>query len=384
MTRRLRDEWGSITEVERGKRYRIRYWGADDDGIYRRMSCTVRGTKRDAEKKRAELMLRHSDERQTVTIDYIWSQWYLPFMMRKLEDKEMSEKTVSQRRSKYRSIIKDRWGDVPCDGVKPLLVQQWLDTETFNSATAAMGILRPMLDYAVRYGQIDSNPFREKYVMPSKSSVSRKDDGIWTLDELGVVWDAVRGEWYEGAFLCAAYGGMRVGESMGVMVSDINMHQEDGLAVATVHVQRQVLNSGGVSDRLKNPQSNRTAVIVGEPAARLSEIAEAASTWVCGDGFGNHTKQARLSKAWRSLADRLPDGLWHPYRNLRNGYQTFMRWEVGLAPYYIEELLGHKGSSVTDLYYDRPTPEIIASMTVSAWKSYLCKKNEAVGGGNDQ
>lgn len=377
MARRLRDEWGSITEVERGRRYRIRYWGTDGNGIYRRMSCTVRGTKRDAEKKRAELMLRHSDEAQTVTIDYIWTQWYLPFMMRRLENNEVSEKTVSQYRSKYHSIVRDKWGDVPCDGVKPLLVQQWLDTETYSRSRQAMNILRPMLDYAVRYGQIDSNPFREKYVMPSKASVSRRDVGTWKFDELGVVWDAVRGEWYEGAFLCAAYGGMRVGESMGVKVDDIDVSLVDGLTVATIHVQRQVLNSGGVSDRLKNPQSNRTAVIVGEPATRLSEIAATSPTWVCGDGFGNPSKQPRLVSAWRALSDKLPTGLWHPYRNLRNSYQTIMRWEVGLAPYYIEELLGHKGSTVTDLYYDRPRSEIIASVTVGAWKDFFRKKSVA-------
>ena len=63
--------------------------------------------------------------------------------------------------------------------------------------------------------------------------------------------------------------------------------------------------------------------------------------------------------------------MWHPFRNLRNSYQTFMRWEVGLAPHYIEELLGHKGTTVTDLYYDRPDESAIVSVTVDAWRSYL-------------
>lgn len=48
-----------------------------------------------------------------------------------------------------------------------------------------------------------------------------------------------------------------------------------------------------------------------------------------------------------------------------------MRWEVGLAPHYIEELLGHKGTTVTDLYYDRPDESAIVNVTVDAWRNYM-------------
>lgn len=75
--KRLRDEWGSIAEIDRNRRYRIRYWGKDGNGVYRRMTCTVRGTRRDAERKRAELMLEHSEEAQRVNVDYVWEHWYM-------------------------------------------------------------------------------------------------------------------------------------------------------------------------------------------------------------------------------------------------------------------------------------------------------------------
>ena len=369
--KRLRDEWGSITEVDRNERYRIRYWGKDESGTYRRMTCTVRGTRRDAERKRAELMLEHSEEAQCVTVDYVWKHWYLPTLERRCKDGEMSDKTVSQYRSRYSSAISERWGQVPCDGIRPLDVQQWLDGISYTKASQSLNMLRPMLDYAVRYGEILSNPFRERYLLPSKSTVKHMDDGVWKLGELNQVWECVRGEWFEGAFICAAFGGCRVGESIGVQVGDINRLDVDGLCVSIVRVERQVKNAGGVSEQLKNPQSRRPIVIVGKPAKRLCEIAESAPIWVTGDGFGGPTTQLRLGTSWKKMADRLPDGMWHPFRNLRNSYQTFMRWEVGLAPYYIEELLGHKGTTVTDKHYDRPDESAIVGVTVAAWEEYL-------------
>jgi hypothetical protein len=58
MARRMREEWGSVTEIDRGKRYRLRYWAETPDG-YKRVSETVRGTRRDAynllAKRRLEL-----------------------------------------------------------------------------------------------------------------------------------------------------------------------------------------------------------------------------------------------------------------------------------------------------------------------------------------
>jgi hypothetical protein len=57
----------------------------------------------------------------------------------------------------------------------------------------------------------------------------------------------------------------------------------------------------------------------------------------------------------------------HPFRNLRNSWQTWMRWEVGLPPYYIEPLMGHKVRGVTGQHYDRPTPEVLAAAVARAY-----------------
>ena len=58
--------------------------------------------------------------------------------------------------------------------------------------------------------------------MPPKSSVKGRDRGVWSMGELGEVTRVVHGKWYEPAFLLAGFGGLRVGESVGVMGSDVS------------------------------------------------------------------------------------------------------------------------------------------------------------------
>ncbi len=59
MARRMRSDWGSVTEMERGKRYRLRWWASTPEG-YKRCSRVVRGTRREAMDELARIRLAHS------------------------------------------------------------------------------------------------------------------------------------------------------------------------------------------------------------------------------------------------------------------------------------------------------------------------------------
>lgn len=74
----MRSNWGSVTEIEKNKRYRIRYWSETSQG-YRRASETVRGTKRQAYDRLAELRLNHSeDTRKNAIWDALGTQKNTP------------------------------------------------------------------------------------------------------------------------------------------------------------------------------------------------------------------------------------------------------------------------------------------------------------------
>lgn len=361
MGRKRRSAWGTITRTAPGV-WRIRYWANDAKGRYRRMSSTVRGTRMDAEKRRSELMLRYSEDAPCPTVAEAWERWYLPSMERRVEDGDVAGHTLTLMRSAYAAHVEPKWGEVSCDAVKPLAVQQWLDQIPLNSAMRAMEVMRPLMDFAVRYGYAPTNPMRERYIMPSRSTVKNRDAGVWSLDELGEVWRSVRGEWIEAAFILAGFGGLRVGESLGVKAEDVS----DVNGCAIVEVRRQVPNRGKEpTDRLKTPQSRRSVAIPGLAGRRLLELA-AEGGWLSGDGLGGPNTQTRLNRAWSKA---VPEGLRHPFRNLRNSWQTNMRWSLRVPVWAIEAMMGHSVGGVTGKHYDRPSAEMFAEIVAESYAS---------------
>ncbi len=361
-SRRKRSAWGSIAQVDEST-WRIRFWSSGPDG-YKRRSCTVRGTRRDAERRRAELMLAHSEDAPCPTVGEAWEQWHLPALERRVEDGALSAQTLQQYMSGWRRHVAPRWETVQCDAVRPLDVQQWLSTLSSNQARGSLDVMRPLLDYAVRYGFLASNPMREKYVMPSRSSARTMDRAVWTLAELGEVWRCVRGQWFEAAFLLAAFGGLRVGEALGVRSEDVT----ECHGCALVDVRRQVANrAGSVTERLKNRQSRRAVAIPGRAGMALLRIAETCEGYLSGDGLGGHSSQDRLNRSW---AEFVPRALFHPFRNLRNSWETNARWTLGLDSWSIEVMLGHVAPGVTGRHYDRPQPEMIAAAVADAYVSH--------------
>ena len=361
-SRKKRSAWGAITQVD-DQTWRIRFWAEGADG-YRRRSRTVRGSRLDAEKARSELMLEHFDDAPCPTVGQVWERYALPAYERRNRDGDFSDYTLRQYKSGWNRHAAPRWADVQCDAVRPLHVQQWLDGMSYNGAVSAMNVLRPTFDYAVRYGIADTNPFRERYLMPSKNTIERQDKAVWTLDELGEVWrDHALGQWWEAPFLLSAFGGCRVGESLGVMASDVSLADVGGVPVCQVRIERQMPSVGTEPlDRLKNQQSRRTIAVPGRAGMRLAQLAESCDTWLGGDGLGGPSTQRRLMLAWKST------GVGHPFRNLRNSYETNMRWAMRMPPWIVEPLLGHAGKGVTGQFYDRPSAEMFADAVADAYR----------------
>lgn len=364
MTRKKkRAAWGSVTDLG-GGRFRIRYYSSDIDG-YKRRSKTIRNaTRRDAERARAELMLSHSEDAPCPTVGEVWERYALPDLLRRVDDGDVAPDTVTQYRRWWAKHVEPAWGTVPCDAVKPLAIQQWLYTLTRSQAQNATLVLAKAMDYAVRYGWAPTNPMRERYVMPGRSTVSERDKGTWTLNELGEVWGQLHGTWMEPAFLLSAYGSARVGESLGVLAGEVERADVGGTPVALVPIQRQVAHHGRqMADRTKTAESRRWLVLVGRAATRLCDIAESmpADWYLTNDGTGAHVTQERYTANWRRM------GMAHPYRNLRNSWQTWMRWELGVETRYIEVLMGHRVKGTTGQYYDRPRVEQLARTVVEAY-----------------
>lgn len=356
--KKRRAAWGSITQVD-ADRWRIRYWASTPSG-YRRKSCTVRGSRLDAERRRSELMLEHSEDAPCPTVGEAWERWALPDMETRLADGDLAQNSYDQYVSAWRRHVAPRWADVPCDAVRPLDVQQWISQMGRSPAISATQVLSKVMDYAVRYEFRDHNPMREKYLMPSASTIKRQDPGIWDVAQLMDEWEACRGAWFEPAFILAAFGGMRVGESLAPLAGDVAAMEMGGVDVCAIPVTNQMPNRGKVPvSRLKTGQSERVAVVAGPAARRLAELAASTpADWpLTHDGIGAFQSQTRLNRAWHGA---------HPFGNLRSSYETWMRYDLRAPRWLIKRLMGHKGDDVGDVYYDRPgslrLAEIVADL----------------------
>lgn len=370
MVRKKRAAWGNLTQVEPNV-WRIRYWSSGPDG-YRRRSCTVRGSRKDAERRRAELMLAHSDEAPCPTVGEVWESYVVPEIRRRSEEGDLSPRTVTAYLRCWDAVVAPAWSGVPCDAVRPLQVQQWLSGLTLSQAKRGTQVLSLAFVHAVRYGLCGSNPMREKYLMPSKSTVRARDKGVWTLDELGAVWQAVRSgaPWMEPAFLVAAFGGARVSESLGVIAGEVEVVERMGVPVALVPILRQITKEQGVSNRLKTERSRRVAVVCGRAAGVLASRAASlpADAWLTNDGLGGYASRDRLNRAWnRDVLPLLPEDQRHLFQSLRNSWQTNCRWSLGIAPEHVEPLMGHVGQGVTGQFYDRPRTLMLADVVARAY-----------------
>ena len=367
MPRSTRSSWGSNKPARR-KGYRtLRYWADEHDGRgYMRHTMTIEGSKRDGDRKLAELRLAHSDDRPVPTLRECYESWCAPDVKSRL-----SYNSVKMYESAWRSKIEPRWGDSPVTDIKPIDVQGWISGMTRSQATLVMKVMAATIDYAVRYGILDSNPMRVRYVMPT--SGRKRDGGTYTLDESVAIFRAVRGSFIEAAVLSSLFGSCRVGESLSPRVGElVGARAENGMTAAMFDLKRQVANNGDVVGDLKTDGSKRTIVFVGEVAERMLEIQEQRHrdglAWLTDNGLGEHVEQRVLSAEWRKLlsASGIPH---HPYQNLRNSWRTFMDWELHVEPSKLEKMMGHRGGDVTAIHYNRPTAQMYIDSVAEAYKS---------------
>ena len=373
-----RSAWASMSETSPGI-WRIRYWAEGPDG-YKRRSETIRGTRIDAERRRAELMLVHGDDAPCPTVAQAWERWALPTLERRAQDGDLAESTLYRYRRVWSANVEPTWGAVPLDAVRPLAIQQWISTMPLTTAKIAVVVLSAVMDHAVRYELVKHNPMRERYLMPSPSTVKRRDDGVWTLAELEGVWRSVHGAWFEPAFILAAFGGCRVGESLGVTAGEVELRMVEGVPVAVAQIVRQVPSVGAPTERLKTRWSRRVVAVPGLAALRLGELARALPPdwYLTNDGIeGAWRSQSLLNDAWNAL------GMAHPFQNLRNSWQTWMRWELRVQPFFIEAMMGHKREGVTGAHYDRPDADVFCEVVADAYRAHRFDANWPILGPAD-
>ncbi len=351
MPRKMRSSFGCVQRLDRN-RYRLRWWADTPEGR-RRKTEIVRGTRREAERRMAEIRVA-TQERRAPTVGELWEGHELPHLRSKRDLAKISDRTFAAYTRRWEADVAPRWADVPADQVRPSDIQAWLLTMTKSMGELSKAVLSLVFERGVMLDLVAANPCARRY---DYGEETRRDKGVYTPEELEEVWAAVRGTVAEAPFLLSAFAGLRVGEACGMMRADVE--RLDGCCA--LHVRRQLTPAGEVTERLKTRGSERTAVMLDPWAARLLEIS--GETYVNEDRDGTPVHRRTVAENWKRALKRA--GL--TYRSmqcLRPTYQTNMHW-AGVPIEQTSRLLGHSTREMTLANYDRPTDEQLVNAVLA-------------------
>lgn len=366
----MRRAWGSIVTVEAGKKYRLRWVQNTPEGR-RKMCETVRGTRKQATARLAEIQLACADDAPVPTVGECYERWWLPDARSRVERGKLKPSALAQYEGAWDAHARRRWGRVPVDSIRPIDVQEWLDTVPPGMARKAMIVLKGAVDFAVMYELVPSNKFRAKYSLRGERAGSKARD-VLTLAGATDMLRSLRGELAEPAFILMAFGGCRVGESLGVRRSEVELRESHGLSFALVPVVRQMPPNGcepTADGDLKTPQSVRTAIVPPPASTRLMELCALPGEWLADRGDGLPMSADALRRAW-SRSSAIPPS------NLRASWRTYAAFEWGIDPDVLEILMGHLIPTVTGKHYLRPSADDLLESFAASFAAKMDKSGQ--------
>lgn len=367
MARPQRAAFGSISKTGSGT-WCLRWWGDAHDGRgRRRLSKTVRGTRREASDELARIQLE-TERGPVVTLATAWERWVRPAMVDRVSQGDMAPGSLEHYDIAWRTHVAPALADTPLTDVSAADIQDLYLSKTQSQAEMARLVIRHIFNEAALRDVCASDIAYRPYRMPSPGRPH--DKGIWDLGDLRRIWLAVEGTYLEGWFLLAAFGGPRVGESVAVDPSEVELEEFHGVPVAVVPIWRQADRDGSVTKRLKTEQSRHASVVPGPMAVRLHEIcrskAAAGERWLLADPQGRPMGRNRLQDRFGRVVAKAGVER-HPVRNLRNSWETFTNWTLHVDPAKIERMMGHVGKGVTARFYDRPEARMLAEELARAY-----------------
>lgn len=349
--KKQRRAWGSVTEVQRGKKYVLRW--PDASKRCGRATETFRGTYRQACERldviHAEI-LAAGGNRTSATVGEVWRKYVLPEYERRVESGDFRKSSFDLYIRQWEKRAEPRWGDVPLDDVKAVDVQEWLDSMTLANANIAMKTLNRIGDVAVNYELAGDNVFRRRYTMPAPGN--KRDATVYDLATAERVLTELRGKRSEGAFIVACFGGARTSEALGIKIEEIEYLDFPSGMYALVPIVRQIKDGGKETSEMKTRQSRRATVIPPPYSRRLREIASAVACegfqWLTAKPSGEPYGRAAFGHVWRKeCANHIP------FQNLRTSWRTFAEVEWDISSRLLEMLMGHKLEGVTGAHYIR-------------------------------
>ena len=315
-------------------------------------------TKKEAEKKRDEAKVQIgmgvnlSDDTTVNELADLWFRLYKKDQLHK-----RSEETVQATLRRY---ILPMLGKMSAREVKPIHIQQLMTSVSKYSKSTQKKVLqatRNIFSVAVDNGIIVKSPISSQ----TKAGGSEPKEQVpLTESQCRALLKAVEGTKVYPLVLLLMYSGLRIGEALGLMWSDVDFEQ------GTVTVSRSLVfpddnRAGELNSEMKTPAAHRT-IPLPWPAVEVlkKEKAAAKSVWIFSKQNGDHHSYDSFRALWRlidyrstvkrkaqqrEIVERTLDFSVHPHL-LRHTCVT--RWfEQGLDIKEIQYLAGHATEEIT-------------------------------------
>ena len=356
----------------------------------KRHSENVRGTKKQAENRLAEIRLAIKDgKRVCITIDQFVTKVWMPECERRVEDGSLSPTTSRSYKAQYEHSIKPTFGDTSLADLRGDDVQNWLMTMSAGAASHAKGVLRIIMRRAYDLDYVQHHPMDRRYIMPKQMTKQRRTDDIYSYDELVALADELKGTDIETPYLLAAFGGGLLSEVCGVRCDECEYKKITGAYYFIAPINRTVhwIDGEVVVKNSTKTEYRQANLLIEEPfSTRLSELLDVANmkgdTYLTDDGFGFPIDPSVVQRLFKKhfQHSQIP---YIPFSNLRNAYSTFLH-ERGIDASTVSKLMRHSNLQTDYKHYNRPTDEMLVHQLGAKVVGKLGAEDEKVRGKDEE
>lgn len=297
-----------------------------------------------------------------LTYKELFGEWWA------LYEKSVKQSTAYSCKMQFRVHVLPYFGSKYIDKISVIDCQRWLNklaTEYPTSFKETKARASRVLDYAIKLGILDRNPF--KLVTMPKAQKKERPENFYTKDELRRFLEQARKESYQkyAMFRLLAFSGMRIGELLALNWADIDLTA--GTVAINKTLSRNASGSICINDTPKTSSSTRIVTLDAETLAVLGEWRRrqlnnviylgtskdnlAFSNPVTGDRFVPSTLNDWVRKIAKLAGIKAitPHGFRHTHASLC--------FAAGLSMQDVKERLGHSSITTTMDIYTHVTRE---------------------------
>lgn len=278
----------------------------------------------------------------------------------------VSDSTYDFYESYTNNHIVPALGNVKLKDIKPITIQNFYNSLVKNSGLSlhsvahVQRITRIILNHAVRLKVIRENPASDIDIV----KVPKKEQNVWTKDQVDKFIEAARGHIHFIAFYLAVFTGMRQGEILGLKWDCVDFENR------TIYVRRALKRSnGGELKDLKNTSSYRSIAMndllyeeLKKHKRKQNEIKLRMGQAYNDQGFvvatkvGTFVLHSNLSRAFRLICEKI-DVPKIRFHDLRHTHASLLL-SLKQHPKVVQERLGHSSIEMTMDIYSHMMPNM--------------------------